>query len=266
MLLKEIINRSYYGTTGYISSINDIELLEQYIIFNLPILKEFNCILVATNYQDYNSDLPNINKNIWEKYFPDCVIIDSKINRGHNFGIADLDDLLFDYCKQNNIEWLCKSANDILMIESILKNEIQEADFYYFNGIGYGGMEPFNFNYEEIISKAFFPQTNFYFINVSKTDFINDKSYINKTYEYSLTIPDYNGKIWEYIDGWACEHFLAKSIERNNLIKFHLLSNQKYILLLDCIKHYVIHDCSHKNIFLDGVCHFHHYNQPVIEI
>ena len=63
---------------------------------------------------------------------------------------------------------------------------------------GYEGMVPFNFDYDRIIDEAFFPQTNFYFINVFKTDFINDKKYIDKTYEYSLDIPDYNGKIWEY--------------------------------------------------------------------
>jgi hypothetical protein len=270
MLLKELINKSVYGTTGYISSLDSLEQLEQYILFNLPVLKEFKQIIVATNYKSddwhHHQKQRKVNFELWRKYFPDCVVIDLKTNRGHNFGTTDLDDALFNYCKENNIEWLCKSAHDIIMKESILEKEIDKADFYYFNGVGYGGMVPFNFDYEKIINEAFFPQTNFYFINVSKTDFINDKEYINETYEYSLTIPNYNGRIWEYIDGWACEHFLAKSVERNNLTKYHLLSNQKYITLLDCIKHYNIHDCSHKNIFLDGVCHFHFPNSKIIEI
>jgi hypothetical protein len=266
MLLKEIINKSYYGTTGYISSIDDLELLEQYIILNLPVLKEFKHILVATNYKELDLYLINRNIDLWEKYFPNCILIDSEVNRGHNFGTADLDNSLFDYCKQNNIEWLCKSAHDMLMEESILDKEIDEADFYYLNGVGYGGMVPFDFDYEKIMGEAFFPQTNFYFINVSKTDFINDKDYINETYEYSLTIPEYSGKIWEYIDGWACEHFLARSVKRNNLIKHHLLSNQKYMILLNYIKLSKTHDCSHKNIFLDGVCHFHYPNKDTVEI
>lgn len=265
MLLKEIINKSAYGTTGYISSQNDLNTLESYILYNLSVLKEFKQIIIATNYKLY----PNLieeNAQLWLKYLPDSILLDSKINRGHNFGTTDLDNLLFDYCKSNNIEWLCKSANDIILQEKLLNKEIDEADFYYLNGVGYGGMIHYNFNYEKIINEAFFPQTNFYFINVSKTDFINDKDYINETYNYSLNIPNYSGKIWEYIDGWACEYFLAKSIDRNNLTKFHLLNNKKYNILLECIENYNIHDCSHKNIMLDGICHFHFYDQNILEI
>jgi hypothetical protein len=40
MNLKQIINKSVYGTIGYISSQNDLNLLEQYILHNLPVLKE----------------------------------------------------------------------------------------------------------------------------------------------------------------------------------------------------------------------------------
>jgi hypothetical protein len=264
MLLKEIINKSYYGTTGYIASSNSLEQLEQYILFNLPVLKEFKQIIVATNYQSL--ELIEQSDNIWKEYFPNCIILNSKINRGHNFGTTDLDDLIFDYCKQNNIEWVCKSAHDILMKESILEKEIEDADFYYLNGIGYGGMVPYDFDYSKIINDDFFPQTNFYFINVSKTDFINDKKYVNDTYEYSLSIPNYNGKIWEYVDGWACEKFLAESIIRNNLTKYHLISDKQYKVLLDYIRYYNIHDCSHKNVFLDGICHFHNLDQKIIEI
>ena len=50
MNLKQLINKSVYGTVGYISSQEDIDLLESYIIYNLPILKEFKHIVVATNY------------------------------------------------------------------------------------------------------------------------------------------------------------------------------------------------------------------------
>ena len=50
MLLKELINKSVYGTIGYLSSQEDLETLEQYILYNLPVLKEFKQIVVATNY------------------------------------------------------------------------------------------------------------------------------------------------------------------------------------------------------------------------
>jgi hypothetical protein len=39
MNLKQLINKSVYGVVGYISSQNDLDLLEQYILYNLPVLK-----------------------------------------------------------------------------------------------------------------------------------------------------------------------------------------------------------------------------------
>ena len=89
MNLKQLINKSVCGIIGYVSSPDDIPTLEQYIIYNLPVLKECKLILVATNYKDINL-IPN-NTDIWKKYFPDCILLDSEINRGHNFGTADLD-------------------------------------------------------------------------------------------------------------------------------------------------------------------------------
>ena len=263
MNLKQLINKSFYGTIGYISSQDDINLLEQYILFNLPVLKEFKNVIVATNYKTY-PEFVKENTQLWKKYFPNCIIIDLETNRGHSFGTADLDDAVFNYCKENNIKWLCKSANDIIFEEFILNKEIEEADFYYMNGIGYGGILRYNFNFSEI-NKIFFPQTNFYFINVFKTDYLNDKQYINDTYMITKN-PDYSGKIWEYIDTWSCEAFLKQCVERNNLLKYNLVSQEKYNILLEIIKHHQIHDCSHKNIMIEGICHYQYNNQQIIEI
>ena len=264
MNLKQIINQSVYGTIGYISSQNDLDLLEQYILYNLPVLKEYKQVIVATNYSDL--ELIEDNSQLWKKYFPECILLDSKINRGHNFGTSDLDNMLFDYCKENNIEWLCKSANDIIIQESIFNIPIKQADFYYLNGIGYGGMARKNFNFDQIITEYFFPQTNFYFINVSKTDYLTNKEYLDETYQYTQNILDYSGKIWEYIDTWSCELFLKQCIERNELLKYHLVSQEKYRTLMKIVKEHIIHDSSHKNIMIEGVCHFHYNNQPIIEI
>ena len=262
MNLKQLINKSIYGTVGYIASQDDIDILESYIVYNLPILKEFKHIVVATN---YGSTFQSQNTQLWKKYFPDCTLIDSKINRGHSFGTADLDDLIFDYCKENNIKWLCKSANDIILQEEILNKEIPEADFYYLNGIGYGGMIKYNFDFNIIIKEDFYPQTNFYFINVSKTDYLNDKKHIDEIYNIVQSIPNYNNKAWEY--GFkSCEGLLNECVLRNNLLKHHLISLEKYISLLRVVKDYQIHDCSHKNIMIEGICHFQHPDNQIIEI
>jgi hypothetical protein len=263
MVLKNLINKSIYGGMGYISSQNDLDLLEQYILYNLPVLKEFKTIIIATN---YGSPIQLKNTQLWKKYFHDCVLIDSEINRGHNHGYCDLENLLFDWCKENKEEWLCKVSNDVIFNDYILEKEIDEADFYYLNGIGYGGMIKYNFDFNKIIEDDFYPQGNFYFMNISKCDFINDKAYLDKTYEYIQTIPNYNGRIWEYINGWTCEDFLKECIERNNLSKYHLIPIEKYNILLHVIKDNIIHDSSHKNIMIEGICHLHNNNQQIIEI
>lgn len=266
MILKDIINKSSYGTIGYISSQDDIDLLEQYILHNLPVLKEFKHVVVATNYNEFDLNLINRHIDMWEKYFPTVRLIDNKVNRGHNHGTADLDNLLFDFCKKSNTEWLCKGANDVIFKESILDIEVDEADFYYLNGVGYGGMVNYNFDFTRILHEEFYPQTNFYFINVSKCDYLNDQDYLDKTYNQILDIENYNGKIWEYIPGWSCEDFLKNCIQRNNLSKFHLIPENKYLHLLKIIKDHSIHDCSHKNLMIEGICHFQYPNQPIILI
>jgi len=263
MNLKQLINKSVYGTIGYISSQDDIDLVEQYLVYNLDILKEYKLVIVATNFK--NKDLISPYKNMWDKYL-NCVLLTPSFNRGHNFGTADLDNLLFDYCKDNNIEWLCKSANDIILTNEVLDINIDKADFYYLNGIGYGGMIKYNFDFEKIIFQDFYPQTNFYFINISKADYLNDKKYIDDTYNESLKISNYNGKIWEYITDWSCEHFLKQCVERNNLSKYHLVSEDKYITLLNVIKQNKIQDSSHKNIMVNGICHFHFPKEQIILI
>ncbi len=263
MNLKTLINKSWYGTIGYIAKEEDLQVLEQYILFNMPVLQHFQNIVVATN---YGNNFQEENNQIWKKYFPDCIVIDNLINRGHNHGYTDLDNLVFDYCKENNIEWLCKSANDVIFEESILDKEIGDADFYYMNGIGFGGMVKYDFNFPRIIKEDFYPQTNFYFINVSKTDYLNNKEYLDETYNKIQAIPDYNGRIWEYIPGWSCEGFLKDCIRRNNLSIEHLVSREKYRILLQTVMTNRIHDCSHKQIMIEGICHFPYPEQQIIKI
>jgi hypothetical protein len=264
--LHHIINKSIYGTVGYISSKNDLNTLEQYILYNLPILKQFTNVITSTTYiSENNLYLHKKLIKLWKNYFPNSIHINTGKSRGHNFGTSDNDNSLFDYCKKNNIEWLCKSANDVIFQESILDKEIKEADFYYMNGIGYGGMNQYNFDFDRIINEDFYPQTNFYFINVSKTDYLNDKKHVDEIYNKVQNIPEYNGKAWEY--GFrSCETLLAECINRNNLLKHHLVSKEKYLYLLNIVKNYNIHDCSHKNIMIEGICHYQNNNQQIIEI
>lgn len=263
MNLKQLINQSIYGTIGYIVSQDNIDLLELYVLYNLPVLKEYKQVVVATN---YGSPLQNANIQLWKKYFPNCVILNSKINRGHNFGTADLDNLVFDWCKKNNEEWLCKAANDVILQEIILGKQIEEVDFYYLNGISYETLYLNNFNSEKLLEYYFYPQTNFYFIRVSKCDFLNDRNYLDDTYKFSKSIPNYNGKIWEYLKGWSCENLLKNCVKRNRLSKEYLLDLRQHKRLCEAIKMYRVGDPSHKNIMIDGICHFQFPSKNIIKI
>ena len=264
MKLKKIINKSYYGSVNYIGSIEDLGTIEQYLLYNISILKEFKNLIIATN---YSGDFKIQNAKLWKKYFPNCVLIDLEKNRGHSFGTADLDNAIINYCKQHSIDWVCKTSQDVIFDKSILEMEVEEKkNFYYMNGIGYGGMEKYGFDLDKIESEYFYPQTNFYFLNTTKIDYLNDEDYLNETYEYIQGVKDYNGRIWEYIEGWTCEDFLKECITRNNISKYDLVPSKKYRILLETIKHLQIHDCSHKNIMIEGICHFQHPNQSVLTI
>lgn len=263
MNLKNLINKSWYGSIGYIQNDSDIELLGSYLLHNQLVLDEFEGHIFAFTYKELNEEYL---ENTISSLYPDAIIIYLDENRGHNFGTADLDNVVFDICKDLEVEWLCKASNDIILQPEVLGIPIQEADFYYMNGIGFGGMVKYDFDNKRIINEDFYPQTNFYFINVSKTDYLNDKDYIDETYNHIQSLENYNGKIWEYIEGWTCERFLKKCVERNNLTTYHLISSETYIRLLELVKMNRLHDCSHKNLMIDGICHYQWSNQNVIVV
>lgn len=263
MLLKELINKSWYGSIGYINNDSDIELLGSYLLHNQLVLDEFEGHIFAFTYNELNEEYL---ENTISSLYPNAIIIYLDENRGHNFGTADLDNVVFDICKDLKVEWLCKASNDIILQPEVLGIPIQEADFYYMEGIGYGGMENWGFDFDKIQNEYFYPQTNFYFINVSKTDYLTDKNYIDETYNQIQSIENYNGKIWEYIQDWSCEYFLVDCIKRNKLSKYHLIPPKTYIKLLELIKQNQIHDCSHKNIMIEGICHYQYPNKNILII
>ena len=263
MLLKELVNKSWYGSIGYIENRDSIDLLGSYLLHNKPVLDEFKGHIFIFTYKELDDEYL---ETVISSTLPDALILYLGENRGHNFGTADLDNVVFDVCKDLEIEWLCKTSIDVILQPEVLDIPIQEADFYYMNGIGYGGMEKYNFDNTKIIFEDFFPQTNFYFINVSKTDYLNDEKYLDETYKYIQSIDNYNGKIWEYIQGWECEGSLRECVERNNLSKYHLINPNTYIKLLELIKQNQIHDCSHKNIMINGVCHFQFPNNLITHL
>ena len=85
MKLKELINKSYYVSIGFVDSIESLNMLEKYIIHNLNVLKEFKGVVVATNYKESYYELRKMNTNLWNKYIPGChlIIVKNKILTGY---------------------------------------------------------------------------------------------------------------------------------------------------------------------------------------
>lgn len=267
MILSDVISKSYYGSVGYIENEDGIYRLEQYILYNLSILNKFKGIITSTTYKEYDNDLHQLLENTWKKYFPNSVHFNLGKSKGHQVGAVDNDSTIINYCKLNNIEWLCKSANDIILDPNVLNKQIEEADFYYLNGIGFSSWQECNFDYTVYKNQwySFYPQTNFYFINVLKIDELISTNELDEAY-LVVSKSNYNGNIQSYIEEFCCERILRKCVLKNNLIKHHLINENQFQKLLKFIKDYHVHDPSHKNILIEGICHFHHNNNEIISI
>jgi hypothetical protein len=266
MKLKDVVNKSIYATTGHISGKDSLPVIESYILYNLEQLRQFKGILVVSNYKKIDKELETLIEELWNKYLQDCKFIHNGVSKGRDFGAAENDNSAFDYCKESNIEWLCKSANDIILTGEVLEIEVEDSDFYYFNGVGLGGiMHGHGGDLEDTFKNAFFPQTNFYFINVSKCDYLNSKSHIDEIYQKTISDPNYKGIPYDY--GFsACEEQLKHCVYRNNLKKCRLVDDDKYMDLLRCVVAYQIHDPSHKNVMINGVCHYHYPGVDILEV
>ncbi|MEI8354964.1 MAG: hypothetical protein WCG31_02510 [Deltaproteobacteria bacterium] len=263
MKFREILRRCVFGTIGYIGSRDDLAKVEWQIRRNLPILGEFRQILVATNFvRGGDPGLAFANRAIWRSFFPDSIVLDSKRNRGHAFGAADLDNLLFDHCKANGIEWLCKGTNDIILEPPVLEIEVRAADFYFLNAIDFSAMKKYEFDFEAILSRLFFPQTNFYVINVAKTDYLVGKRFLDSSHAIVKGIPRFDGRIWEHIPNWSNENLLRKCVQRNCLTRCHLMDETLFLRVLQVVNEYAIDDCSHKNLEINGICHYHGITEP----
>jgi hypothetical protein len=129
MTKLELINKSYVGIISHISSDTKLESLELYLNTNKPIFDKFKGVIVASNY--VFDALKERAHELWRKYFDNVKFIDLDVNFGHTFGTLNLDGAIFDYCKENDIEFLFKINDDLLYLPEFLEGEVPEADFYY---------------------------------------------------------------------------------------------------------------------------------------
>ena len=263
-----------YCSIGHVNLKEDIDVLEQRLLYNYPVISKFNYITVYQNYNDSSKHLIDDYNKVWHKIFgKDVILLPSELSRGHTFGTADSDNAVIDYAKTLPIDYIYKSSNDILLDPQILNVEITDNfDFYFLQGIGYTGLAPFSFDLEQYIQnymdpKYLYPQTNFYIIT-KNIDYLNNEQVITNGYEFCKTVPNYSNRVWEYIQDFSCEQFLQQCVIRNKLRYKHIISDKSFMNILTLVKDYKICDCSHKNIYISevGVCHFQWPDKNVVII
>lgn len=256
MLFGDLLAASDFGTTGYLASADDVAALDRMIELNLDVLRTFRRIAVATNYGATNADeLRAANREVWRARFPDCVLIDSPVNRGHSIGTADLDTLLFDWCKRTGGRWLCKSANDVALSPRVLQIQVRPAQFYYLNAVSYDALAEHGFDFARFEGDFFFPQDTFWVLDVQATDHLVAREFLDASWRIVTRIPDYSGRIWEVIPGWSCERLLQLMVLRNGLTRCALMSPEQWRQVLDLTVERRITDCSLKGIDVNGICH-----------
>ena len=276
--LKSIVDTSCYATAGMVASEKDIELAESYILYNKEFIDKFPYVITSNNKLSVNTDDSLLAKynSLWKDYFGDRVInLPAKENRGHTFGTMDIENAIFEYTKlhKDKIKWVWKFSFDIICNIEILEREVEEADFYYINNIGYKYLADNKFDINEcirkIISKEYmYPQTPYYIIK-NDIDELNDSIKYNTYYEQFIKRTDKNIKPWELMPGCDCESFLNDCVIRNNYTSYNLLYDSEYKDLLNNVLKYKMVDGSLKNIMFSGLgnlCHFQYPENEVIII
>jgi hypothetical protein len=229
----------------------DIDAAACVIRHNLPVLAGFQGIVVATNYADLA--LADANHAMWRSFFPDAVLLDSPLNRGHSIGTADLENLLLEYCRSAGRRWLCKGANDIVLDPAVARIPVHEAQFFFLNAVAYAAVH--QHGRASFGAGFFFPQTTFFAVEVDAVDYLYDAVMLDESWQAVQAIPDYSGKIWEYLPGWSCERWLRECVLRNGLTRCHLMSPTQWQAVLDVVIAERIEDCSFKGLTLNGITH-----------
>lgn len=263
MEFGDVVTHGVFGATGFVAGEADLAAIEQTIQHNMAVLSRFAQVVVATNYASGRSDeLMRRNRQVWRRWLPDCVLIDSAHNRGHSIGTADLENLLFEHTRSSGLRWLCKSANDILLWPEVMHIQVPDAGFYFMNAVSFDAIRQRGFDLRGFTDGFFYPQTTFYAIDTSLTDYLYDQATLDQAWETVTAIPGYNGRIWEHLPGWSCELLMRECVVRNGLARSPLMTDAQWRYVVDLVIDQRIHDCSFKALRINGICHAQGLTSP----
>ena len=251
----DVLRACTYGSTGHVGSAFDLHEINEVIDRNEPMLREFTGLVIAANFSGDVESLKADHASLWRSRFPDVVLLDSPANRGHSIGTSDLDNLLFDYCKSSGRDLLCKSAHDIIIDEAAFDILIEPAQFYFINAVSYDSLAAHGFDRARFDGEFLYPQTTFYVIDTRATDYLVDPELLDRTWAYVNSVPDYNGRVWEYDSGWTCERLLRDAVTRNELTTCSLTTDAQWQEILQFVIDARVTDCSFKGLAINGILH-----------
>lgn len=267
MIFRDILDKSCYASIATVTN-DSLEKVKFFIEYNKDVIKQFPLVIIALNKQDNVSEhIFDQYANEWRKAFK--VVVLELPNKGHMRGTIDLEESILIIAKQYNIKYLWKSMEDVVIPKDILDRETTEADFYYLPGFSTESLEKYA-DYQEVIesyeTEVWTPQTTFFIIDISKIDTLYGKDVEKKWMHYETlkqTRPYL--KPWEvpFDIKFDCESMLGyttKDFSKKCLLNLEVQKN-----LINFALHKGIGDPSHKNLFLDGFCHFHFWKENILE-
>lgn len=273
MKIKDIIPDCTLGVTVYVNN-DTVRDFISYLIYNKEIIEQFPNMVMAINSDE--EDLTFI-KKLLATYAADLDIVFLDQNRGHMFGTMDLDEAVFQLSKQYPQKYLCKLSQDVIVDDTFLETDIEEADFYFVPGFSHettlrhAGIAGLHQVFKTSAHEDFTPQSNFFILNKQSDSVYGGISLITEYYDKFQEIlkEKPNAKCWEEFPNpkFDCETFLGRNINKQDFKFFNLLTDLEFKMLWKTIFNYQIGDPSHKNILLPcGICHFHFRDKPIIKL
>jgi hypothetical protein len=173
------------------------------------------------------------------------------------------ENFLIHFCKKLGYKFICKSMDHVLVQKEAFKLKIDPSiDFHYTCGVGWTKCEQKDNNIQDICDTEFFPQTNFYILNVSKVDYLYDLEKVKTTKkEWEKEPEKFNGPY--YIE---MEAETANMANRNNLSKRDIIPRDKFEQIIKNVIKFKIGDPSYKNLATCGITHFQHPYSPVYDL
>jgi len=132
MYLSSILDQSCFATIATITK-DSMEKLQLFYEYNQGLIKQFPHVIISTNSLDDTSiHTINLYHNTWRKLVPNCIILNSTVNKGHMFGTIDLEEAILEYIKRElpEVQYLWKSMDDVITTTDLIDLDVEEADFY----------------------------------------------------------------------------------------------------------------------------------------